>query len=61
MTTKTLQQLNELLGSEALMYNKCCNYACTCTDPVLKTKLGDYAQKHKERFRGLFNYLNSNQ
>ena len=61
MTTKTLQQLNELLGSEALMYNKCCNYACEATDPVLKSKLGDYAQKHKERFQGLLNYLNSNQ
>lgn len=61
MTTKTLQQLSELMGSEALLYNKCCSYACACTDPVLKIKLGEYAQKHRERFCGLFDYLNSNQ
>lgn len=61
MTTKTLQQLSELLNSEALLYNKCLAYACSCTDPALKAKLGDYAQKHKERFCGLFDYLDSHQ
>ena len=26
MTTKTLQELSELLNSEELCYKKCCNY-----------------------------------
>ena len=47
MTTKTLQELGELLGSEQLCYKKCCNYVASCTDPVLKTKLGKYADDCK--------------
>lgn len=61
MTTKTLQELNELLGSEQLCYKKCCNYVAECTDPVLKTKLGEYANRHKTRFTALYSYLNSHQ
>ncbi len=61
MTVKTLQELNELLGSEQLCYKKCCNYVSECTDPVLKTKLGEYADNCKSRFTALLNYLNNNQ
>lgn len=61
MTTKTLQELNELLNTEELCYKKCCAYVADCTDPVLKTKLGDYANNHRSRFTALFDYLNSHQ
>ena len=61
MTTKTLQELNELLNSEQLCYKKCCNYVASCTDPVLKTKLGNYADNCKSRFQMLLNYLNKHQ
>lgn len=61
MTTKTLQELSELLNSEELAYKKCCNYVATCQDPVLKTKMGQYANRHKARFEALFNYLNTHE
>ena len=50
MTTKTLQELSELLGSEELAYKKCCAYVDECSDPTLKTKLGKYANNHKLRY-----------
>ncbi len=59
ITVKTLQELNELLGSEQLCYKKCCNYVSECTDPVLKTKLGEYADNCKSRFTTLLNELNN--
>ncbi len=61
MTTKTLQELSELLNSEELAYKKCCNYVSECADPVLKTKLGKYANNHKTRFEALYGYLNDNE
>ena len=61
MTTKTLQELGELLGSEQLCYKKCCNYVASCTDPVQKTKLGKYADDCKARFDTLCNYLDNHQ
>ncbi len=57
MTTKTLQELSELLGSERLCYKKCCNYVAACSDPVLKAKLGEYAVDCKSRFDALYDYL----
>ena len=60
MTTKTLQEMSQLLGSEVLAYKKCCNYASECADPVLRTKLGKYANNHKSRFEALYDYLNNN-
>ena len=61
MTTKTLQELNELLGSEQLCYKKCCNYVASVSDQTLKKKLGKYADNCKARFTTLFDYLNSHQ
>ena len=61
MTTKTLQELSELLNSEELCYKKCCNYVASCSDPVLKTKLGNYADNCKSRFQMLLNYLKNHQ
>jgi hypothetical protein len=61
MTTKTLEELNELLNSEELAYKKCCNYVAACADPALKTKLGRYANRHKARFDALLSYLNTHE
>ena len=57
VTTKTLQQLNELMQSENLAYKKCCSYAFECEDATLKAKLGAYAKRHKERFEALYDAL----
>ena len=57
ITTKTLQQLNELMQSENLAYKKCCSYAFECEDATLKAKLGSYAKGHKERFEALYDAL----
>lgn len=59
ITTKTLQQLNELMQSENLAYKKCCNYVFFCSDEVLKEKIGRYANNHKARFEALYEYLNN--
>ena len=56
-----MQELTQLLGSEELAYKKCCAYVDECNDPVLKTKLGKYANNHKTRYMALYNYLNNNQ
>lgn len=61
MTTKNLEEISELLNSEDLAYKKCCNYVSECTDSVLKTKLGVYANNHKKRFDTLLTYLNSHE
>lgn len=61
MTTKTLQELSELLRSEQLCYKKCCSYVASCSDPVLKSKLGFWAENCKARYDSLFNYLNNHQ
>lgn len=57
ITTKTLQQLNELMQSENLAYKKCCSYSFSCQDATLKAKLGKYARGHKERFEALYKTL----
>ena len=58
ITTKTLQQLTELLQSENLAYKKCCNSVNQCTDATLKEKLGRYADGHKARFEALYGVIN---
>ena len=57
MTTKTLQELNELLNSEQLCYKKCCNYVSEVSDSELKAELGRFANNHKHRFETLLGYL----
>lgn len=61
MTSKNLEEISELLNSEDLAYKKCCNYVAECTDPVLKNKLGKYANNCKIRFESLLNYLNTHE
>ncbi|MCL2675870.1 MAG: hypothetical protein FWE84_04725 [Firmicutes bacterium] len=57
MTTNNLQEVTELLNSELLSYKKCCSYAADVTDPVLKEKLGTFANKHRVRYEVLLKYL----
>lgn len=59
MTTKSLQELSELLRSERLAYKKCCNYVSDANDPELKATLGELANNHKLRYETLTNYLNN--
>ncbi len=61
MTSKNLTEISELLDSENLAYRKCCNYVSECSDPVLKEKLGTYANNHRIRFEELLSYLNAQQ
>lgn len=57
MTTNNLQQITELMNNELLCYKKCCSYVADCNDPVLKEKLGTYANRHRIRYEVLLNYL----
>ena len=61
MTTKTLQELTQLLGSEELAYMRWCAYVDEGSDPVLKTKLGKYANDHKTRYIALYVYLSNDE
>ncbi|MCL2796511.1 MAG: hypothetical protein FWD58_00425 [Firmicutes bacterium] len=61
ITSKDLTELSELMESESLAYKKCVNYATMVSDPVLKEKLGCYANNHRIRFEKLLGYLNSAQ
>ena len=61
LTSKDLTELSELMESESLAYKKCVNYACTVCDPVLKEKLGHFANNHRLRFEKLLSYLNGAQ
>lgn len=61
LTSKDLEDLSELLDSEHLAYKKCCNYVSIACDPVLKAKLGTFANNHKMRYEALLGYLTSAQ
>jgi hypothetical protein len=61
LTSKDLTELSGLLESESLAYKKCVSYAGMVTDPVLKEKLGGFANNHRIRFEKLLGYLNSAQ
>ncbi|MDR2201364.1 MAG: hypothetical protein LBP26_01155 [Clostridiales bacterium] len=61
LTSKNLQELGELMDSEDLAYKKCLFYATVATDSTLKSKLGAYANNHRQRFEALLKYLNSHE
>lgn len=61
LTSKDLTELSELMESESLAYKKCVSFATMAADPVLKEKLGSYANNHRIRFEKLLSYLNSAQ
>lgn len=57
MTSKSLQEISELMRSEKLAYKKCCNYVSETENDELKTTLGRLANGHKNRYETLVNYL----
>ena len=61
LTSMDLAELSELMESESLAYKKCVSYATMVCDPVLKEKLGSYANNHRMRFEKLLSYLNAAQ
>jgi hypothetical protein len=61
LTSKNLQELSELLDSEDLAYKKCLFYSVQAQDPTLRSKLGAFANRHRQRYEALFDYLNSHE
>ncbi len=60
MTTKSLQELSELMRSEKLAYKKCCNYVSETDNGELRCELGRLANGHRLRYETLVNYLEKN-
>ena len=58
LTEKELSALNELLGSEDLEVKKFRQLASQVTDPALKQKFSDIANRHKSHFDALYTHLN---
>ncbi|MDR5658581.1 hypothetical protein RH915_03665 [Serpentinicella sp. ANB-PHB4] len=56
-----LKVVEDQLNYEALMNKKFSNYADYCTDAELKNLCQQSAQKHKQHYDNLLNYLNSHQ
>ena len=54
-----LKVLEDQLNYEIMMNKKLDHYADFCTDPHLKNVCRQGAQKHKQNFNELLNYLNS--
>jgi hypothetical protein len=61
LDASNLKVLEDQLNYEALMNKKMGQYAEYCTDPQLKNICQQGAQKHKQNFTDLLNYLNSHQ
>jgi hypothetical protein len=56
-----LKVLEDQLTYESLMNKKFSQYAEYCTDSQLKNICRQGAEKHKQNFHDLLNYLNSHQ
>ncbi|KXG75616.1 hypothetical protein [Thermotalea metallivorans] len=56
-----LKVLEDQLNYESMMNKKMSQYAEYCTDPQLKNMCRQGAQRHKQNFDDLLNYLNSHQ
>ncbi len=54
-----LKVLEDQLNYEIMMNKKLGQYAEFCTDPHLKNVCRQGAQKHKQNFNELLNYLNA--
>lgn len=57
LTTKELDALSDQLNYEKLM---ACKYTAAqegCTDATLSAAFGQYAQRHKENYNDLLNFL----
>lgn len=61
LDSNNLKVLEDQLSYELLMNKKFSNYAEYCTDTELKSLCQQAAQKHKQHYNELLNYLNSHQ
>jgi len=57
MTTKELTALEEKLGSEQVIVKKYRTMAQQCSDPTIRSKLEDIANRHQQHFDTLLCYL----
>ncbi|AOT69925.1 hypothetical protein [Geosporobacter ferrireducens] len=56
-----LKVLEDQLNYESIMAKKLGQYAGYCTDPELKNVCQQGAQRHKQNFNTLLDYLNAHQ
>ncbi|ABR47127.1 hypothetical protein Amet_0906 [Alkaliphilus metalliredigens QYMF] len=61
LDSNNLKVLEDQLGYESLMNKKFATYADYCSDTELKNLCQQGAQKHKQHYNELLNYLNSHQ
>ncbi|WP_089284304.1 hypothetical protein [Anaerovirgula multivorans] len=61
LDSNNLKILEDQLNYESLMNKKLSTYAGYCTDTELKNLCQQAAQKHKQHYNELLNYLNSHQ
>ncbi|HOO23098.1 MAG TPA: hypothetical protein PKY53_05395 [Clostridia bacterium] len=61
IATKNLQNLNDILGAEKLLYEKISNYMDTVKDPALVNLLSSLKEASKARYGAVYNYLKSHQ
>ena len=59
LSAKNLTYLSEALGQEALACKKCSQYSSMLLDPALQQLSTSLAQRHKDRYNNLLQYLNS--
>ena len=57
LTNKELNQLKDELSREQTLTKKCLRYAEMCTDPQLRSRCGQLAQKHQDHYNTLLNQL----
>ncbi|KAB3534403.1 hypothetical protein F8154_08845 [Alkaliphilus pronyensis] len=58
LDSPNLKILEDQLNYESMMTKKYTNYAEYCTDTELKSLCQQAAQKHKQHYNQLLNYLN---
>jgi len=57
LTTKELTALEDSLGYEQVLVKKYHTLAGQCSDPAIKARLQNIADKHQKHYDTLFNYL----
>ena len=58
ITEKELTAIEDQLGNEEMLIAKFKSYSQMCSDPELKQKCNDIAQKHQCHFDRLISFLN---
>lgn len=58
ITEKELTAIEDQLSNEEMLITKFKSYSQMCSDPELKQKCGDIAQKHQCHFDRLISFLN---